>query len=172
MSFFFSESPFIRLKNAVFACGILFLSSAVHADPGPESPFLGLSGYWSGGGTITMTNGGSERIRCKGSYAVNATGKAVRQNLRCASASYRLEITSNVMSEGGVLSGYWSEATRGVSGNVSGRASGAEIVANVMGAGFTARLDVRTHGDKQSVTIRPQGGDTDVAAVSIALRKG
>jgi len=119
-----------------------------------------------------MTNGASERIRCKGSYAVNGTGKAVQQNLRCASASYRLEISSNVTSEGGVLSGYWSEATRGVSGNLSGRASGTEIVANVMGAGFTARLDVRTHGDKQSVTIRPQGGDTDVAAVSIALRKG
>ena len=125
-----------------------------------------------GWGTITMTNGASERIRCKGSYAVNGTGKAVQQNLRCASASYRLEISSNVTSEGGVLSGYWSEATRSVSGNVSGRASGTEIVANVMGAGFTARLDVRTHGDKQSVTIRPQGGDRDVAAVSIALRKG
>ena len=43
-------------------------------------------------------------------------------------------------------------------------------MANVAGAGFTAHLDVRTQGDKQSVTIRPQAG-TDVAGVSIALRK-
>jgi hypothetical protein len=57
-----------------------------------------------------------------------------------------------------------------VSGNISGRARGAEIVANVAGAGFTARLDVRIQGERQSVTIRPQGG-TDVTAVSIALRK-
>ena len=58
-----------------------------------------------------------------------------------------------------------------VSGNISGRVSGAEMVANVAGAGFTARLDLRTQGEGQSVTIRPQGG-TDVTAVSIALRKG
>jgi len=69
------------------------------------------------------------------------------------------------------VSGSWAEATRGASGNISGRASGAEIVVNVAGAGFTAHLDLRTQGDRQSVTIRPQGG-TDVTAVSIALRKG
>jgi len=56
-------------------------------------------------------------------------------------------------------------------GNISGRASSAEIVANVAGAGFTARLDVWTQGERQSVAIRPQGG-TDVTAVAIALRKG
>jgi len=91
-----------------------------------------------------MTNGAIERIRCKATYAVNATGNAVQQTLRCASDSYRFEISSNVISEGGSLSGSWAEATRGVSGNISGRASGAEIVANVAGAGFTARLDVWT----------------------------
>jgi hypothetical protein len=129
-----------------------------------------LSGHWSGAGTVTLSNGATERIRCKAAYAVNATGKAVQQTLRCASDSYRVEIISNVISEGGSLFGSWAEATRGVSGNVSGRASDAEIVANLASAGFTARLDVRTQGDKQSVTIRPQGS-SDVTSVSIALRK-
>jgi hypothetical protein len=118
-----------------------------------------------------MTNGATERIRCKGAYAVDATGKTLQQTLRCASESYRMEISSNVVSKGGSLSGSWAESTRGLSGNISGRASGAEILANVAGAGFAARLDVRTQANKQSVTIRPQSG-TDVAAVSIALRKG
>jgi hypothetical protein len=117
-----------------------------------------------------MTNGAIERIRCKAAYAVNAAGKAVQQTLRCASDSYRFEISSNVIFEGGLLSGSWAEATRGMSGSISGRASGAEIVANVAGGSFTARLDVRTQGNRQSVTFRPQGG-TDVAAVPIALRK-
>lgn len=168
---FFSESPAIRLRKAVFAVGILFLPPQVHAEPGSESPFAGLSGRWSGSGTVTMTNGSAERIRCRATYAVNATGKAVQQTLRCASDSYRLEISSNVMSEGGSLSGSWTEATRGINGSISGRASSSEIVANVSGDGFAAHLDVRTHGDKQSVTIRPQSG-TDVTAVSIALRRG
>jgi hypothetical protein len=129
-----------------------------------------LSGYWSGAGTVTMTNGTTERIRCKAAYAVTASGKAVQQTLWCASDSYRFEISSNVIFDGGSLSGSWVEATRGMSGSISGRASSVEIVANVAGGGFTARLDVRTQGNKQSVTFRPQGG-TDVAGVSIALRK-
>jgi hypothetical protein len=159
------------LKKAVIGSAILLISAQAQAEPGSERPFLGLSGHWSGAGTVTMANGATERIRCKAAYAVNATGKAVQQTLRCASDSYRVEISSNVISEGGSLSGSWAEATRGVAGNISGRASGAEIVVNVAGAGFTAHLDLRTQGDRQSVTIRPQGG-TEVSAVSIALRKG
>jgi hypothetical protein len=171
MARFFSKLSANCLKAALFASTILLISAQAQAEPGLAGPFIGMSGHWTGAGTITTTNGATERIRCKVVYAVNATGKAVQQTLRCASDSYRVEISSNVISEGGSLSGSWTETTRGLSGNVSGRATGAEIVANVAGAGFTARLDVRTHGDKQSVTISPQGG-TDVAAVSIVLRKG
>jgi hypothetical protein len=171
MARFFLKLSANCLKTALFASSILLISAQAQAEPGSEGPFLGLSGHWSGAGTVTMTNGATERLRCKVSYAVNAAGKVVKQTLRCASDSYRVEINSNVISEGGSLSGSWAETTRGLSGNVSGHASGAEILANIAGAGFTARLDVRTHGDRQSVTIRPQG-DSDVTAVSIALRKG
>jgi hypothetical protein len=171
MAFFSLKPSASCLKTAVLTSGLLLISAQAQAEPGSERPFLGLSGHWSGAGTVTMTDGATERIRCKAAYAVNATGKAVQQTLRCASDSYRFEISSNVISEGGSLSGSWAEATRGASGNISGRASGAEIVVNVAGAGFTAHLDLRTQGDRQSVTIRPQGG-TDVTAVSIALRKG
>ena len=171
MAVFSLKPSAICLKTAVLASGILLISAQAQAEPGSERPFLGLSGHWSGAGTVTMANGATERIRCKAAYAVNATGKAVEQTLRCASDSFRVEINSNVISEGGSLSGSWAETTRGLSGNISGHATGAEISANVAGAGFTARLDVRTHGDRQSVTIRPQGG-SDVSAVSITLRKG
>src|ERR1700720_103893 len=159
------------LKTAVLASGLLLISAQGHAEPGSEGSFQGLSGHRSGAGTVTMTDGATERIRCKATYAVNATGKAVQQTLRCASDSYRFEISSNVISEGGSVSGSWAEATRGASGNISGRPSGVEIVVNVGGVGFNAPLPLRTQGDRQSVTIRPQGG-TDVTAVSIALRKG
>ena len=155
------------LKKAVIASAILFISAQAQAESGSEGPFVGLSGHWSGAGTITMANGATERIRCKAAYAVNATGKALQQTLRCASDSYRLEINSNVISEGGSLSGSWAEATRGVSGNISGRASGAEIVANVAGTGFAARLDVRT---RQAVSHDKATGGTEVSAVSIYLR--
>lgn len=150
------------------------LAIAVGAGPAIAArggPFTGLAGYWSGGGTIRMTNGASERIRCRATYAVNSAGNALNQSLRCASASYLLEISSNVIAQGGTVSGTWGEATRNVSGSVSGQARGSDIRANVAGAGFSAALDVRTRGGEQSVTIRPQAG-TDVAGVSIVLHKG
>jgi hypothetical protein len=171
MARFFLKPSANGLTAALFASAILLVSAQAQAEPGSGGPFLGLSGHWSGAGTVTLTNGATERLRCKAAYTVNPTGKALQQTLRCASDSYRLDISSNVISEGGSLSGSWAEVSRGVSGYISGRASGAEIVANVAAAGFTARLDVRIQGDKQSVTIRPQGG-TEVSAVSISLRKG
>lgn len=172
MAPFLENAIAILIKPAVFAGAILLFSAQGYAEPGsPGSPFLGLSGHWSGSGTITMTDGSAERIRCRVSYSVNASGTAVQQVLRCASDSYRLEVSSNVISTGGSLSGSWSEATRGISGSISGRASASDIMANVSGGSFVARLDIRTRGERQSVSLRPQG-DTDVAGVSITLRKG
>jgi hypothetical protein len=164
-----------RLKPVLSLCSVLTAVAILapahgHAETGPGGPFLGLSGQWSGTGTVTMADGSTERLRCKSANVVSASGKTIQQSLRCASDSYRLDISSNVVSEGGSLSGSWTESTRGVSGNVSGRASGSTIIANVAGAGFTALIDVRTQRDKQSVTIRPQSG-TDVARVSVALHK-
>jgi hypothetical protein len=163
--------PSSRLRQALIAAAILLVPAQAGADPRLGGPFAGMSGHWSGGGTITMANGASERIRCRAANSVNASGTAIQQTLRCASQSYRLDISSNVLSEGGSVSGNWAEATRGVSGSVSGRASSSGIDANVIGGSFAARLDVRTHGDRESVTIRPEVG-TDVAAVWISLRKG
>jgi hypothetical protein len=171
MSFVILQPHAPLLKRAVFATALSLIASQGLAQRAANSPFFGLSGNWSGGGAIAMTNGATERIRCKATYAVNSTGRALNQSLRCASDSYRLEISSNIIFEGGAISGTWSEATRNVSGTVSGRATSAEIQARVAGGGFSASLAVRTHGDRQTVAITPHGG-TDVASVSVTLRKG
>ena len=98
-------------------------------------------------------------------------GAALNQTLSCASASYNLHITANVVSNGGGVSGSWSESTHSVSGSISGRANSSDIQAYVSGAGFSASIGIRTHGGGQSVTIRPQAG-TDVRAMSITLHRG
>jgi hypothetical protein len=157
-----------------FVTGALALAGILSADLGSalaaDGLFGHLSGYWSGTGTVTMNNGSSDRIRCKASYAVGQGGNALEQNLRCASDSYKMQVNANVISSGGSISGTWSEATRNVTGNLSGTASGSEVRANVAGMGFTASLNLATKGDKQIVTIKPQGA-TDIVNVSIALRK-
>jgi len=122
-----------------------------------------------------MADGSIERIGCNSANAVNANGRVIEQNLRCSSRRFRLDITSNVVSVGGLLSGTWVEATHRVWGNASGHANRAEIRANVAGTGFAARINVRTKGGKQSITmesftLRPQRG-TEVANVSVALQR-
>jgi len=163
------SSLWYRLASGAFALGVaspLFLVPAQAA----ESLFGRLEGYWSGTGTVTMNNGSSDKIRCKASYAVGEGGNGLEQSLRCASDSYKMQISTNVVSHAGSISGTWSEATRNITGNLSGTATGTEVRASVAGVGFTASIDLSTRGDKQIVTIKPQGG-TDIVSVTIALRK-
>ena len=71
-----------------------------------------MAGNWSGGGTVTLDDGSTERIRCRATYAVGAGGNGLNQTLTCASDSYKFDLASNVIAEGGALSGTWSESSR------------------------------------------------------------
>lgn len=160
----------LKLSPAILAITLTLAAKPILAEKVSVGPFAGLSGYWIGAGTITMSNGSRERLRCKAVYAVNDAGKALDQSLRCASDSYRLEISSNVISNGGSLSGTWDEVTRHAMGSITGRVSNAEIQARVDGAAFSARLQVQFEGDRQSVSIRPASG-AEVTDVAITMRK-
>jgi hypothetical protein len=156
---------------AVFAIVLLF-ASQTYAQRGAVAatgPFTGLSGFWSGSGTVTLSNGANERIRCRANYTVDGDGNNLQQELRCASDSYRFELRGNVTHSGGQISGSWSEATRNTGGNLSGRAVEGLVQALVLGPAFAASLAVATRGDRQSVTIRSEG--TEVARVSITLSR-
>ena len=131
-------------------------------------PFERLAGSWSGSGIIATNNGARERIRCKASYQVGEEGYALAQNLRCASDSYRFDVNSQVRLEGGRLTGNWSETTRGVSGEVAGRADHDQIIATVTGPNFSAGLSIATRGRTQAVTIQPSSG-AEITQVAVRL---
>jgi hypothetical protein len=131
-----------------------------------SAPFAGLSGAWSGSGTIMLADGSKERLRCRASYRVSASDNALQQSLRCASDSYKFELSSDVVSDGGRVSGNWSETSRGISGSLQGRASGGRIAVAVESPMFSANLTLTTTGNKQSVSIVSQG---DIRNVSIAM---
>jgi hypothetical protein len=128
-----------------------------------------MAGSWSGGGTLSTTDGGQERLRCRASYDVAGTGAELRLSLRCASESYTFDLASDVQYRGGVISGSWSEASRNASGTLSGRAAGNRIEALAKGASFSADLSLTTRGGRQTVSIRPQG--TNITDVSLALER-
>ncbi len=129
------------IRRLIFAVVTLFAAtvsgSASHAQSGP---FAGMAGNWSGGGTVTLDDGSTERIRCRASDAVGAGGTGLNMTLVCASDSYKFDLRGNVISERGALSGTWSESSRGVNGTLEGRGSNGNFQVVASAAGFTAQL--------------------------------
>lgn len=155
------------VKVTILSAALVALSSAAQAQREP-GPFAGLAGNWSGTGTINLSNGTKERIRCRAAYQTEGAD-SLRQNLRCASDSYTFDLNSQVRQEGNAFSGTWSETTRGASGMVEGKASPGQLQARVEGPGFSADLSVSTRSDKQTVSIRSEG--TELSGVTITLAR-
>jgi hypothetical protein len=147
--------------------GSLAFANVSFAQSGSQ-PFSGMSGVWSGKGTISLASGGQEAIRCRATYSVRNDGEALQQTLRCASDSYKFELTSNVVANGGKLSGTWSEATRNVSGDVEGTTAGGRFQVVVSAGTFKADLVLTTRGNSQSVVIRSEGSDFKGANITLA----
>src|SRR5665647_523414 len=153
----------------IFAVVVLFMAAATatpsHAQSGP---FAGMAGVWSGAGTVTLDDGSTERIRCRETAAVGAGGTGLNLTLTCASDSYKFDLSGNVVSDRGALSGTWSESSRGITGSLQGRGAGGSIQVVANAAGFTASLSVATRGNRQSVAIRAENG---FRGASIALSR-
>jgi hypothetical protein len=162
----FGSSLFGQAVRAAGVGAVLMLSAtAGHAQ---SSPFAGFNGTWSGNGTVSLSDGSTERIRCKADYKVDDSGTGLKQNLRCASDSYKFELSSDVTSQGNRISGNWSEASRNVFGNLQGTAGGGQIDVFVEAAGFAANLTLRTTGNRQTVQISSKG---DIRGVNITMVK-
>jgi hypothetical protein len=147
--------------------GALFLLSIASAQA-QSAPFAGFEGAWNGSGTVTMSDGASEKIRCRATYKVGGGGNALVQTLRCASDSYKFDLSSDVTSQGNRVTGTWSEASRNINGNLNGKAGGGQIDVFVEAAGFAASITLTTRGNKQNVSISSKG---EIRGVSINMTK-
>ena len=150
-------------RRAVRGCSLS--SSASYAQSGP---FTGLAGVWSGGGTVTLDDGSTERIRCRATYAVGEGGNGLNQTLTCASDSYKFDLRANVIAGGGSLSGTWSESSRNVSGSLEGRGGNGNFQVVASAPGFNANISLTTRGNKQSVVIR---AESQFRGASISLTR-
>jgi hypothetical protein len=134
-----------------------------------DGPFAPLSGAWRGDGAATGADGKSEHIACRATNTISFDKINLTQSLICASDSYRFDIRTNVFTDGQSVHGTWQEATRNVSGNFSGDIRDGSINGAFTAPGFTATVSIQTAGDKEQVTIVPQG--SDIAKVEIALTR-
>ncbi len=127
-----------------------------------------MAGVWAGGGTVSLDDGSTERIRCRETAAVGAGGTGLNLTLICASDSYKFDLSGNVISERGELSGTWSESSRNINGSLQGRGGRGNFQVLATAAGFAAQLSLATRGNRQSVVITSQSG---FRGASIALSR-
>ena len=135
------------------------------------SPFQKFVGAWSGGGQIIATNGHREAIRCRAEYSMAKSGSALNQAIVCASESSKLNITTYAEATGETIQGYWSEATRDVSGHLTGRiAADGRFDGEISAAAFTASISLTSNGRSQAVSIKPRGGDISDVRIELGRR--
>jgi hypothetical protein len=158
----------LALLSIITISPSLISPSIVHAAT-TDSPFTELPGSWAGTGTIALSSGAKERIRCRATYRLENPVN-LRLEMSCTSDSYRFELRSHIIYDNQTISGSWDEQTRHVSGLLTGRASGARIQARAEGQTFTALLDMTTRGNRQSVSIQSPG--SEMSGVTILLTRG
>jgi hypothetical protein len=158
-------SSHLRFMRGAVAAAALLAPAAAHAE---SAPFASYAGNWSGNGTITIAEGGTERIRCRGTYTVASGGNNLHQVLRCASDSYRFDLTSDVAAKGSNLSGSWSEASRNVNGIIEGSIVNGQVNAMVTTNAFAATFNMSMRGNRQSVVISSKG---ELRGVNITLAR-
>ena len=153
---------------AVVMVGLLFSVPGGLAQSGGEGPFANLPGSWSGAGTISLKSGVKERIRCNAEHNI-VSRTNVQLQITCASDSYKFSLYSNVFAANGDLSGFWSESTRSVKGQIVGRVSGDRIQARAVGPTFSALFSMTTRGSRQLVSIESPG--SEMAGINITLNR-
>lgn len=130
-----------------------------------------LVGQWTGSGTIDLSNGMHEPLRCRASYDLPADQLKLELNIRCASDSYNFDLFATAVLSGRSVSGTWSESTHAAGGTISGTAEGERIQVRADSPGFSANLSLTTHGNRQSVLIRTPDPSAGIKGATINLRR-
>jgi hypothetical protein len=158
---------FCALVIGIVAASVIFGVLPASAQSGP---FSGLAGSWSGGGKINFSDGTADRLRCRATYSVGGGGTQAQLTLRCASDSYNFNLSSSIQSQGGSVSGSWSESTRGIGGTLSGSASARGLQLQVIGPAFAAGLSLSVNGNRQVVSIAAPA--SQITSATITLTRG
>lgn len=152
----------LALTLGLLVCGTAFAAN---------TPFARLEGQWSGGGTIQMSDGSREPLRCRADYDVLEGGRNLQLRIRCASESFNFNLQSSANYASGRITGVWSESSLNAGGTLSGRAEDSRISVMANGQTFSASLTLTTHGNRQSVAIRSKDPQSSVVGASFDLRR-
>jgi hypothetical protein len=134
------------------------------------SPFAALPGRWVGDGRLGLKNGKIETVKCRATYFLSDDSKQLKQNIRCASASGKIEVKSVVVHNGDKLTGTWNELMYNLGGELSGAVTPRGFRISVKGSGLTANMDVIVMNERQIVEI--QFFNSSLRGLTLVLKKG
>jgi hypothetical protein len=160
-----------RRRFSTLVCAAIAGAMTLWATPGSAQSaatvFSRLKGSWSGEGIIALSNGSRERIRCRGDYRLPSRDN-LQLALNCASDSYRFQLRGDITAQGHTIAGTWSEVTRNVAGQISGKLVGNRIEARAEGQTFTALMTLTASSGRQQVSIQSPG--SEMSGFNITLR--
>ncbi|MBI4068477.1 hypothetical protein HY413_03670 [Candidatus Kaiserbacteria bacterium] len=152
------------LRFLIPALYAVMLGTAAHAG----SAFDGFGGRWVGNGTIHMTDGQQEKMKCVATYFPISGGTRMNMNVRCASAGYKIDVKGSLQAFDNRILGEFEERHYNHSGIVHGIAEGGNIDATITGDDWLASITVKSYGTV--VTMTPHSGPVKIA--SFTFTKG
>lgn len=115
--------------------------------------FAQFPGRWIGQGRLGFKNGEVEQIKCRATYFLEKGGRGLRQNIRCASASGKVELKSELLNADGKLTGTWQELIYNLSGELEGDITKRGLRITVRGKDLTATMEVIVKEHRQIVEV-------------------
>jgi len=130
---------FAQVTGRAF-CGLALLAPLVMLAPAPASAATALAGEWSGEGTVTQTEGATEKVRCRVSYK-QESAKVYGVTAQCASTSQMTKQIGELLEvRPGVYTGEFNLTQYDISG----------------------RVRVVVEGETQTVTFKSPRGEGEV----------
>jgi hypothetical protein len=163
----------LRISRAVFGLGSWLLVGGVAGSASfaqEVNPIASLAGRWAGTATMLMASGPSELFRCVATYFPGEGGASLRQNLRCKSANYQFDGTTQLKINAGKVTGQWQDKINPLYGTVSGTVTPDGFLIFLSGELFDAKMTVVGSRCQQSITIILEEG-LPVKRLSADLRK-
>lgn len=159
-----------HLTGIVLACFVgLVGSTALTFASDTSALFKQLAGSWRGSGKLTLTDGSTERLTCRGYYVPKSGGSGLSLAILCNAASRSLEMRGLVQEGGRGVIGNWEERTFNASGQLSGSVTAQRLKMTISG-GVEGTITVSLRGRSQSVRITAVG--TGFREVTVSLVRG
>jgi hypothetical protein len=129
----------------------------------------GLPGLWTGQGRLGFKDGKAETVTCRATYFAAADAPGLKQTIRCASPSGKIELKSRLEEKDGALSGEWSEEMYNLKGALQGKVTERGLVVTVRGDDLNANMDVIVKDNRQIVEI--QFHNTSLIGITLVLTR-